>query len=47
MLIALYENDTPFDRQLVELMSEQGRTDFLKLWPMGKMPVLRDEARTG
>jgi glutathione S-transferase len=45
VLIALYENDTPFDRQLVELMSEQGRADFLKLWPIGKMPVLRDEAR--
>ena len=26
VLIALYENDTPFDRQLVELMSEQGRS---------------------
>jgi glutathione S-transferase len=45
VLIALYENDTPFDRQIVELMSEQGRAEFLKLWPIGKMPVLRDEAR--
>jgi glutathione S-transferase len=45
VLIALYENDTPFEPQLVDLMSEQGRADYLKLWPIGKMPVLRDEAR--
>jgi glutathione S-transferase len=44
-LIALYENDTPFEPRLVDLMSEDGRTDYLKLWPIGKMPVLRDEAR--
>jgi len=44
-LIALYENDTPFEPQMVDLMSEQGRADYLKLWPVGKMPVLRDEAR--
>lgn len=44
-LIALYENDTPFEPQMVDLMSEQGRADYLKLWPIGKMPVLRDEAR--
>jgi glutathione S-transferase len=44
-LIALYENDTPFRREIVNLMDEQGRADFLKLWPVGKMPVLRDEAR--
>lgn len=44
-LIALYENDTPFGREIVDLMGEQGRADFLKLWPIGKMPVLRDEAR--
>ena len=45
-LIALYENDTPFEPQIVDLMSEQGRADYLKLWPIGKMPVLRDETRT-
>ena len=44
-LIALYENDTPFEPQMVDLMSEQGRAEYLKLWPVGKMPVLRDEAR--
>ena len=44
-LIALYENDTPFEGQMVDLMSEQGRADYLKLWPVGKMPILRDETR--
>jgi glutathione S-transferase len=44
-LIALYENDTPFAPQMVDLMSEEGRSEYLKLWPIGKMPVLRDEAR--
>jgi glutathione S-transferase len=45
-LIALYENDTPFEPQMVDLMSEEGRAEYLKLWPIGKMPVLRDEARS-
>ena len=45
VLIALYENDTPFEPQMVDLMSEEGRAAYLKLWPIGKMPVLRDEAR--
>lgn len=44
-LIAFYENDTPFEPQMVDLASEEGRADYLKLWPIGKMPVLRDEAR--
>jgi glutathione S-transferase len=44
-LIALYENDTPFEPHLLDLMSEQVREDYLKLWPIGKMPLLRDETR--
>ena len=44
-LVALYENETPFDGQMVDLVSEEGRAAYLKLWPIGKMPVLRDEAR--
>lgn len=44
-LIALYENDTPFTPQIVNLMDEGERTAFRKLWPIGKFPVLRDEAR--
>ncbi len=45
VLAALYENDTPFAPQLVDLGDETSRAAFLALWPMGKMPVLRDEAR--
>ncbi|QSQ19003.1 glutathione S-transferase family protein [Pyxidicoccus parkwayensis] len=45
VLIALYENGTPFEARLVDLGNEAERAAFLKLTPMGKMPVLRDEAR--
>lgn len=44
-LIALYENDTPFEGQMVDLTSDEERAAYLKLWPIGKMPVLRDETR--
>ncbi len=44
-LIALYENDTPFDTVLVDLGDESSGADFKELWPVGKMPVLRDTAR--
>ncbi|MER9233487.1 glutathione S-transferase family protein [Mesorhizobium sp. M0622] len=43
-LIALYENGTPFTSVVVDLGNEQSRAAFLKLWPAGKMPVLRDDA---
>jgi glutathione S-transferase len=44
-LIALYENDTPFETRLVDLGDPAGAAAFKALWPTGKMPVLRDEAR--
>jgi glutathione S-transferase len=44
-LIALYENDIPFTPQIVHLGEEASRAAFTRLWPIGKMPVLRDEAR--
>jgi glutathione S-transferase len=43
-LIALYENDTPFTPHLVDLMDPASREAFLKIWPIGKFPVLRDDA---
>jgi glutathione S-transferase len=43
-LIALYENGTPFEPRLVDLADETSRTDFQRIWPIGKFPVLRDEA---
>jgi glutathione S-transferase len=45
VLIALYENDTPFEPILVDLGNEESRAAFKKVWPIGKFPVLRDDAR--
>ena len=44
-LIALYENETPFEPHIVNLGDENERAEFLRLWPIGKFPVLRDEAK--
>jgi glutathione S-transferase len=45
VLIALYENETPFVSHVVDLGSEASSAKLKKLWPVGKIPVLRDEAR--
>jgi glutathione S-transferase len=45
VLIALYENDTPFTPHLVDLANENARAELKALWPIGKFPVLRDDAR--
>lgn len=45
VLIALYENDTPFTPHMVDLMDAAQHAEFLKIWPVGKFPVLRDEPR--
>jgi len=44
-LIALYENDIPFMPNLVDLGNPAERAALVKLWGIGKFPVLRDEAR--
>lgn len=44
VLIALYENETSFEPHLVDLLDETSRSDFKKIWPIGRFPVLRDEA---
>jgi glutathione S-transferase len=43
--MALYELGTPFELQLLNLGDTDHRDRFFALWPLGKMPVLRDEAR--
>jgi glutathione S-transferase len=43
--IALYENDTPFEKVIVNLQDAVSRDAFLKVWPVGKFPVIKDEAR--
>ena len=44
-LIALYENDTPFTPNHVNLGDPAERAALLKLWPIGKFPVLSDNLR--
>jgi glutathione S-transferase len=44
-VVALYENDTPFEPHVVNLMDAAENAALKKLWPVGKFPVLRDEAR--
>lgn len=45
VLIALYETETPFEPHIVDLQDETSRSDFQKIWPIGRFPVLRDAAR--
>ena len=45
VLIALYETGADFTPQIVDLRDEKERGEFLKLWPIGKFPVLKDESR--
>ncbi len=45
VLIPLYEAGTPFEAHLVDLMDTDERARFYDLWPVGKMPVLRDRSR--
>ena len=42
VLIALYENGTPFEKQIVNLGDTDSAAAFRKLWPVGKMPGLHD-----
>ena len=43
-LVALYENDTPFEPHIVDLADAKSSAAFKAIWPIGKFPVLRDEA---
>ena len=43
-LIALYESGVPFTPKLVDLGNAAERAALLKLWPIGKFPVLQDDA---
>jgi glutathione S-transferase len=44
VLIALYENGTPFTPHTVDLSDVASTGDFKKIWPVGKFPVLGDDA---
>src|ERR1044072_7990962 len=43
--IALHENDTPFEKVVVNLMDDKEKKAFLEIWPIGQFPVIKDEAR--
>jgi len=45
VLIALYENATPFEPRFIDLGNATSRAELEKLWPMVKFPVLRDTTR--
>lgn len=45
VLLALYENETAFEARLVDLGDERSSAEVLSFWPVGKIPVLRDERR--
>jgi glutathione S-transferase len=42
VLIALYEAGTPFVPRIVDLSDPAERAALLKLWPLGKFPLLED-----
>jgi len=45
VLIALYEAGTPFAKQVVNFGDPASADAFRALWPMGRFPVLVDDAR--
>ena len=45
VLIALYENGTPFVPRFVDLGDAASAAEFKQIWPIGKFPVLRDDAK--
>lgn len=46
VLIALYENDTPFELRMLAPGDERTSAEHEALWPLKRMPVLVDEGRT-
>lgn len=45
VLLALYENGTPFESVTIDLRNPAERAELARLWAFAKFPVLRDEAR--
>ncbi|PST19049.1 glutathione S-transferase [Rhizobium sp. JAB6] len=42
-LMAFYENGTPFESRIIDLGDAESRASLVRLWPLAKFPVLRDE----
>jgi len=45
VLIALYENETPFELRLLAPDDERIAAEHATLWPLRRMPVLEDDGR--
>lgn len=45
VLIALYENATPFEYRMLSPEEPETGTEFAKLWPLGRFPLLLDGGR--
>lgn len=45
VLIALYEKQLAFEPSIVDLGNAAAKAKYLELWPVGKIPVLHDQAR--
>lgn len=45
VLIALYENGTPFEKRLIDLGKAEDRQALEAVWPPVRFPVLHDHAR--
>jgi glutathione S-transferase len=43
VLIALYENDTPFEFRMLAPGDERAAAEHQALWPLKRIPVLVDE----
>ncbi len=43
VLVALYENGTPFEGRVIDLGDANSRAELARVWPLTKFPVLRDE----
>lgn len=46
VLIALYENETPFEYRMLAPGDERTAAEHAALWPLRRMPVLVDDGRT-
>lgn len=45
VLIALYENGTPFGKRVIDLGEPADRAELEAIWPLCKFPVIADDAR--
>jgi len=45
VLVALYENDLPFERRIINLGDAADRAALEQIWPFTKFPVIRDHER--